>query len=256
MVEGCGMAEGCGMVGWHRLRHPDIAAWAEAARPLAEQVLARSDEAWRCGGTWFVGVDALPNTPHGAVNGATFPWQAVGLAPEPLHPAQLSVIRPGYPQPSAAETPAAFAFRRDRDAAHLDGLIADAAKRRRVVEPHGWILGMALNACDAGAAPLVVWEGSHEVMRAALHAAFAPHPPEIWADVDITDAYVAARKQIFETCHRVELPSQPGEAILLHRLTLHGVAPWADGAQAPPAGRMIAYFRPQLTQVSDWLLQP
>ena len=48
------------MVGWQRIRHPDIAAWAAAARPVAEQVLARSEEAWRCGGTWFVGVDALP----------------------------------------------------------------------------------------------------------------------------------------------------------------------------------------------------
>ena len=244
------------MVGWQRIRHPDIAAWAEAARPLAAQVLAASPEVWRCGGTWFVGVDALPNGPDGAVAGAAFPWQAVGLTPEPLHPAQLSVIRPGYPQPSEAESPAAFAYRRDRDAAHLDGLIADAGKRRRVAEPHGWILGMALNRCDKGAAPLVAWEGSHEVMRAALQAALAPHPPDMWGEVDITGAYTAARRQVFETCRRVELPSQPGEAILMHRLTLHGVAPWAAGASAPPEGRMIAYFRPQLPRVSDWLLQP
>ncbi len=244
------------MVGWQRIRHPDIAAWAEAARPLAAQVLAASPEVWRCGGTWFVGVDALPNGPDGAVAGAAFPWQAVGLTPEPLHPAQLSVIRPGYPQPSEAESPAAFAYRRDRDAAHLDGLIADAGKRRRVAEPHGWILGMALNRCDKVAAPLVAWEGSHEVMRAALQAALAPHPPDMWGEVDITGAYTAARRQVFETCRRVELPSQPGEAILMHRLTLHGVAPWAAGASAPPEGRMIAYFRPQLPRVSDWLLQP
>lgn len=244
------------MVGWHRFRHPDIAAWAEAAYPVAKQVLATSPEPWRCGGTWFVGVDALPNTPDGALNGAAFPWQAVGLAPEPLHPAQLSVIRPGYPQPSETESPAAFAFRRDRDAAHVDGLIADADKRRRVVEPHGWILGIALSRCDAGAAPLVAWEGSHEVMRAALHATLAPHSPERWGEVDITDAYVAARKEIFTRCRRVELPSQPGEAILMHRLTLHGVAPWADGATAPPEGRMISYFRPLVPHVSDWLLQP
>ena len=244
------------MVGWQRIRHPDIAAWAEAARPLAAQVLAASPEVWRCGGTWFVGVDALPNGPDGAVAGAAFPWQAVGLTPEPLHPAQLSVIRPGYPQPSEAESPAAFAYRRDRDAAHLDGLIADAGKRRREAEPHGWILGMALNRCDKVAAPLVAWEGSHEVMRAALQAALAPHPPDMWGEVDITGAYTAARRQVFETCRRVELPSQPGEAILMHRLTLHGVAPWAAGASAPPEGRMIAYFRPQLPRVSDWLLQP
>lgn len=242
--------------GWRRIRHQDIALWAEAARPDAEQVLATSPEAWRCGGTWFVGVDALPNGSDGAVNGAAFPWQAVGLKPEPLHHGQLSVIRPGYPQPSDGESPAAFAFRRDRDAAHLDGLIADAQKRRRVVEPHGWILGLSLNLCDAGAAPLVAWEGSHAVMRQALHAVLAPHPPDVWGEVDITEAYTAARRQIFETCRRVELPSQPGEAILMHRLTLHGVAPWALGAQAPSEGRMIAYFRPYLTHVANWLLQP
>ena len=241
------------MVSWRRIRHPDIAAWAAAARPVAAQVLARSEAAWRCGGTWFVGVDALPNGPDGALGGAAFPWQAIGLAPEPLHPGQLSVIRPGYPQPAPDESPAAFAFRRDRDAAHLDGVIADAHKRRRVVEPHGWILGLALTRCSPEAAPLVVWEGSHAVMRAALLAAFAPFPPQDWGKVDITEAYVNARKHCFATCRRVELPVQPGEAILLHRQVLHGVAPWGPAALAPPEGRMIAYFRPQLADVAHWM---
>lgn len=242
--------------GWRRIAHPTIAAWAAAARPMAEAVLATNAEPWRCGGTWFVGVDALPSAPDGTVAGVEFPWQALGLPPEPLHPAQLSVIRPDYPQPSAAESPAAFAYRRDRDAAHLDGLIADTAKRRRVVEPHGWVAGLALNPTSPDAAPLVVWEGSHEIMRAALLAVLAPHPPEVWGQVDITEAYVAARKHVFETCHRVELPSQPGEAIVMHRLCLHGVAPWGRRAMAPPEGRMIAYFRPQLALLSDWLHLP
>lgn len=186
--------------------------------------------------------------------GAGFPWQAVGLAPEPLHPAQLSVMRPGYPQPSEAETPAAFAFRRDRDAAHLDGLLADAAKRRRIAEPHRWILGMALNETDPEAAPLVVWEGSHRILQAALAAALAPHPPSQWAEVDITDAYVAARRQCFETCRRVAVPSRRGQAVLMHRHLLHGVAPWAAGAKAPPEGRIIAYFRPLMPDVASWLM--
>jgi hypothetical protein len=89
------------------------------------------------------------------------------LPPEPLHPAQLSVIRPGYPQPSPEETPAAFAYRRDRDAAHLDGLLPIGPEKRRMVkEPHGWILGLPLN--ETTASPLTIWEGSHEVIRAAL----------------------------------------------------------------------------------------
>ncbi len=56
---------------------------------------------------------------------------------------------------------------------------------------------------------------------------------QIGADVDITDAYTAARKRVFETCPRVALPGRPGQAVLLHRLSLHGVAPWRDGARRP-----------------------
>jgi hypothetical protein len=49
---------------------------------------------------------------------------------------------------------------------------------------------------------------------------------------------------------------RPGEATLLHRLTLHGVAPWEPSATAPPEGRIIAYFRPLMSSVKDWLMQP
>ncbi|WP_135450411.1 hypothetical protein [Tabrizicola caldifontis] len=239
--------------GWLRLGpHPAIAAWAAAARTAAFDILAATAEPWRCGGTWFVGVDALPNGPDGAIGGTPFPWEALPLAPEPLHRGQLSVIRPGYPQPSAEEGPAAFAFRRDRDAAHLDGLLPIGPDRRRMVkEPHAWILGLPLN--DTSAAPLTVWEGSAGILRAALLQALSPHPPEVWDRIDITGPYQTARRQIFASCRRVELPARPGEATLLHRLTLHGVAPWRPGDSAPPEGRMIAYFRPQLASVRQWL---
>jgi len=207
--------------GWQRIGpHPPILAWAEAARDAALKTLATSTEPWRCGGTWFVGVDALPNGPDGAINGTPFPWDALPLPPEPLHPAQLSVIRPGYPQPSPDESPAAFAYRRDRDAAHLDGLLPIGPEKRRMVkEPHGWILGLSLN--ETTASPLTIWEGSHEVIRAALLQALTPHPPGDWGNIDITDAYQAARRAVFATCRRVELPVRPGEATLLHRLALH-----------------------------------
>jgi hypothetical protein len=36
-------------------------------------------------------------------------------------------------------------------------------------------------------------------------------------------------------------------------MILHGMAPWADGAVADPDGRIIAYFRPELPSVADWL---
>lgn len=242
--------------GWQRIGpDPAIAAWATAARTVAVHVLADTAESWRCGGTWFVGVDALPNRPDGSIADTPFPWRSFPLTPGPLHKAQLSVIRPGYPQPSPEETPAAFTYRLTRDAAHLDGLLAIGPDKRRMVkEPHAWILGLPLN--DTTGSPLTVWEGSHEIFRAALLKALSPHPPEIWGEIDITDPYQQARREIFATCRRVELPVTPGEATLLHRLTLHGVAAWKPQDAAPPEGRMIAYLRPQLPSVEAWLTRP
>lgn len=235
---------------------PAIARWAHAARGPAERAVLASRD-WRCGGTWCVGLDALDNAPDGSVGEVPLPWDMLGLAPVPLHPAQVSTTRAGYPQPSEAETEAAFRFRRDRDGAHLDGLIAEGPDKRRFIrEPHGWILGLPLNPADPHAAPLVVWEGSHEVMRAALLHALAPHDPATWGAVDITDAYAQARREVFATCRRVELPGRVGEAVLLHRLLVHGVAPWGTGATAADPGRMIAYFRPTLASVAGWLQSP
>lgn len=243
------------MVGWRQIGpHPAIAAWAKAALPLAVAALQATDEPLRCGGTWAVGLDLLPNAPDGSVAGVAFPWQAVGLAPEPLHKGQISTVHPGYPLPSPEETEAAYRFRLNRDAAHLDGLLAmGEAKRRMVKEPHAWILGLPLNPCSADAAPLVVWENSHQIIRAALRAALSDHPPETWGDVDVTEAYQAARAEVFKTCRRIELPAHPGQATLLHRLTIHGVAPWGISAKAPPEGRIIAYFRPLLPSVQAWI---
>jgi hypothetical protein len=236
--------------------HPALREWAEAARgPAARAVAASTD--WRCGGTWCVGLDALPNAADGSVGGVPLPWAILGLAPVPLHAAQVSTTRAGYPQPSAGESDAAFRFRRDRDGAHLDGLIAEGPDKRRFIrEPHGWILGLPLNEAGPDAAPLVVWEGSHEVMRTALARALAPHDPAAWGNVDITDTYAAARREVFDTCRRVELPGRVGEAVILHRLLIHGVAPWRDGAWAEDPGRMVAYFRPVLESVEEWLFHP
>lgn len=249
------MVTGLDTVGWLRAGpDPRIAAWAAAALPVARAAVASSDEPWRCGGTWFVGVDALPNGPDGRMGDTDFPWAALPLAPVPLHRAQLSTVRPGYPQPSAEEDDAAYGFRLRRDAAHLDGLLPVGPQRQRMVkEPHGWILGLPLNAYGPGAAPLVVWEGSHRIMCRALAAAVAGHPPEGWGDLDVTEAYKAARAEVFRLCRRVELPSLPGQAVLLHRHLIHGVAPWAEGTVAPEEGRMVAYFRPLLGSVAEWM---
>ena len=52
------------------------------------------------------------------------------------------------------------------------------------------------------------------------------------------------------------LTQAPEGWVLLHRLTIHGVAPWAEAAEAPPEGRIVAYFRPLMASVQDWILQP
>lgn len=243
--------------GWRRVAGAGIAAWAQAAGPVATAALQDSREDWRCGGTWFVGLDALANDRSGQVGGAAFPWAELGLTPLDLHKGQLSVVRAGYPQPSPAETEAAFRFRLNRDAAHLDGLIAEGPeKRRRVAEPHRWIVGLPLNGADAGASPLVVWEGSHEIMRQGLLDALRDVPEEDWGHIDITKAYQASRKRVFAECARIVLPGRVGEAVVLHRLVVHGVAPWASGAGAEAPGRMVAYFRPVMPSVAEWLLAP
>jgi len=243
---------------------PAIADWvSHAVGPACAAVNDPSLAQWhQCEGTWFVGLEALPNDPSGAVGGsgplrgAVMDFIARHLAPvKPLHRAQISVIYPGYPRPRTGESEAAFGYRLRRDAAHVDGLLAVGPDRRRMLrEPHGYILGLPLNAVDADAAPLVVWEGSHIIMRRAFRAAFTGVDPVDWREVDVTEAYQAARREVFETCTRVALPGAPGEACLVHRLTLHGVAPWHSATDGAPDGRMIAYFRPELSDViSGWL---
>lgn len=227
-----------------------VANWAAAAATIARKVLDRGG-ARRHGHTWFVGVDALPNLPDGSVCGVPLggAWREFVDAPTAWHCAQLSVVFPGYPQQDADESDAAHRFRRNRDAAHVDGLLPEGAdKRRHLREPHSFILGLPLN--DVAASPLVVWNGSHLVMRAAFQQAYRGIKPADWGDVDVTDIYQAARRHILETCIRVEVAAAPGQAILLDRHVLHGVAPWAEGM--PGDMRMIAYFRPQ-TDVAAWL---
>jgi len=240
--------------GWIRFPHdPAVAEWAAGARPLAEACAADPAHRarWlRCGGTWFVGAQVFPNDPSGAVAGAGVPplrgapTKFIEDALEldvALDRAQVSVCYPGYPQPSEAESEAAFRFRLERDAAHVDGVKRHEGRRRRLGEPHGFILGVPLAETAPDASPLVVWEGSHEIIRRALRERLRGTPPERWVDEDVTDAYVAARRECFEKCRRVPVFARPGEAYLIHRLALHGLAPWTAG-EAP--ARMIAYFRP------------
>ncbi|GMG84755.1 hypothetical protein LNKW23_39710 [Paralimibaculum aggregatum] len=233
---------------------PEIAAWVAAAAGPAARIAAdpAARAAWlRCGGTWFAGVNIFPNGPDGAVPGEGVPplsgaplrfvAEVLGLAGFAWDRAQISVCHPGYPQPWEGESEAAFGYRLRRDAAHVDGLLRDAARRRTLGETHGFILGLPLGESHPQAAPFTVWEGSHALMRQAFRARFAGIAPGRWAAEDITDAYVAARRAVFERCRRVEIHARPGQAVLTHRLALHGVAPWT-APEGPP--RAIAYFRP------------
>ncbi|WP_294608019.1 hypothetical protein [uncultured Roseovarius sp.] len=247
---------------------PDVLSWAEAARRAALARINDPEEtakSLQCEGTWFVGVDCLPNDRWGAVatsgplTGSGYGAAQALYGALPLHRAQVSVIYPGYPKPRAGESEAAFRYRRIRDAAHVDGLLAIGEARRRMLrERHAYILGVSLTACNAGASPLVVWEGSHHIMRRAFERALHGVAPRDWGAVDLTEIYQATRREVFETCPRVILPLAVGGVCLVHRLALHGVAPWEQGAEAPPEGRMIAYFRPEFGDFSRpcWLAHP
>lgn len=229
-----------------------VAAWSAAAHRMATAVAAdpTMQARWlRHDGTWFVGVDALPNGPDGAIGGVPLqgPWERHVQPPETWHPAQLSVLYAGYPKRDIGDSEAAHRFRVRRCAAHVDGLLLEDG-RRYPREPHAFILGLPLNHSDA--CPLVVWQGSHLRMEAALRAAIGARDPR---EVDVTDAYKAARAEVFETCTPVAVQAEPGQAILLHRFALHGVAPWQDGMVLPAEGRMIAYFRPHFAEPMDWL---
>ncbi|MFO1123169.1 MAG: hypothetical protein U1F47_12720 [Hyphomicrobiales bacterium] len=241
-----------------------VASWIDSVLPAAAATVANPANAARirCGGTWFVGVNALPNAPDGSVAGGpplsgaamAFLRRDLKLDPVALDRGQVSVCYQGYPQPMAEESEAAFRFRRDRDAAHVDGLIGEGpGKRRFIREPHSFIIGIPLCDVSPGMSPLVVWEGSHEIMRRAFARALGDHPPSAWGDVDLTDSYRAARQEVFATCRRVEVITSFGECYIVHRLALHGVAPWGDPKSKE---RPVIYFRPLLDDLRSWLFAP
>lgn len=244
-------------------RDPATVAWGNAVRPAATAAI--DDPAhkhwWRSGDTWFVGVNALPNDPDGRVGdspplaGAAVDFAlGLGLTDSKWDRAQVSVMYPGYPQQDATETDAAFRFRRDRNAAHVDGLRPEGPERRRYLrEPHAFVLGLPLD--DTRACPMVVWRGSHRIMHAAFAKAFDGVPVSDWGQIDLTEIYADARRAVFETCDMVELHTKPGEAYVIHRMALHGVLPWYPPLKDPR--RAIVYFRPECTGGAlEWLTAP
>lgn len=231
---------------------PRAADWASAAFDVARAVAADpvQQSRWRRHGqTWFVGVDALPNRADGSIGEIPLagPWTDLITPPDRWHRAQVSVVYEGYPEQDPSESDSAHRFRLRRDAAHVDGLHLEDG-RRIVREPHDFILGLPLNASTA--CPLVVWGGSHRHMRTVLRGSIGGGDP---IGSDVTDVYTATRRTVFDTCPRIEITMQPGQAVLVHRLALHGVAPSREGDVFPDDGRMVAYFRPLCTNPSRWL---
>lgn len=254
--------------GWVRFpEHPDARQWIDHALPHARMAARDADNAhWlRHGGTWFAGVNALPNDHTGRlVKGPALAGPALDFIRDTLgfetvswDRGQISICYPGYPQKDASETDAAHRYRRNRDAAHLDGLMAEGpARRRHIREYHGFLLGIPLTDANAGASPFVIWEGSHHVIRQAFQDYLRDIPVDQWPDIDLTDIYQETRRRIFDICPRRELPARPGDMTVIHRLAIHGVAPWDETATAGPDGRMIIYFRPETGTARDWLDKP
>lgn len=254
--------------GWCRFEYDaELFHWIRAALPAARATLRDPRHAkWhRYQDTWFAGVNVLPNDAQarlddsGPLRGSAVEFIAreLALGDFAWDAAQISVCFPGYPQPMQGESEALARFRRERDAAHVDGLLREGPERRRHLrEFHGFILGIPMVDFDPGAAPFVVYEGSHEIMRAVFRERFAGIDPALWGAEDITEAYHSARESAFADCKRVEIHARPGEVFLAHRLVLHGMAPWCDGAEAGVDGRMICYFRPNTFGPLEWLDNP
>lgn len=234
---------------------PRVAAWAQAAHRVACEVAAkphlRTADNLRHQQTWFVGVDALPNGPDGSIAGVPLagPWED-HVAGIEVHAAQLSIIYPGYPKQDPNESDANHRYRISRAAAHVDGLLPTGPDRRRyALEYHAFILSVPLN--NVPASPTVVWRGSHTIMQSALRAAIGGRPT---AEVDITEAYQSARREVFERCEQVPLVLERGQSALLHPFVLHGTQAWGASPDPQGEGRMIAFFRPECRGgAAEWL---
>lgn len=233
--------------------HPGTRIWAAAAMAMARPVLADPQARarnLRHGDTWFVGVDELRTDPWGAIGGVPLKGAfLLDLTPVRVSvPGQLSVIYPGYPGRDPGDDDGAYRYRLMRAAAHVDGVKAMGPQRRRFPdELHAFILGLPLT--DVRQSPTLVWPGSHRIIGDALLEAIGDQAP---GEVDVTDVYGAARAEVFRTIRPVPMPTQPGEAFLLHRFLLHGTAPWEDDSIAAPEGRVVVFFRPEVANLTQW----
>ena len=250
--------------GWVIFEHDEqLENWASQTLPMARQAIsAPENQQWlRHGNTWFAGVNVLNNDHTGKVpnginlqgNAATFIQETIIKAPLNLDRGQLSICYPGYPKQSRHESDAAHGYRLRRDAAHVDGLLKEADGERYCREYHDYILAIPMVDFSSDAAPFVVWNGSHKLVQSAFQEHLNKLPPDQWANTAITQCYKNSRNKIFTECERVEIALKPGEALVGHRLLLHGTAPWQESANAGKDGRLICFFRPASLSIEQWL---
>ena len=244
-----------GSSGFAIYRHdPRVYVWAEKAFEIMHMISSKPPVQaanLRHGNTWFVGVDALPNTPDGAIGEVPLMGAWSDDVPAlPLHRAQISIIYSGYPKQDAGESDANHRYRMNRSAAHVDGLLPVGPQKRRFArEYHAYILAIPLG--KVAAAPTVVWQGSQTIMQRALRKAIGNADP---SEVDITDAYQAAVREVFDRCPKLPLNITMGQAALLHPFLLHGTDRWNPEIDDPDGdGRMTAFFRPDLSDGRAWL---
>ncbi len=226
--------------GWTKFRFDnDILHWTTESLPYCRTISEDKNNIknWmRCGGTWFAGVNIVGNNAKGSVTGGPIlSGQVIDFIDKKFGPdvewdqGQLSIVYEGYPKQNPFESSSATRFRIKRDAAHVDGLLPIGLQRKRMLrEPHAFVLGIPMTAVDTNCSPLVVWEGSNKIIRDHFTKALSSYNESEWNQVDLTETYKKARKVCFEECKRVIVHGWPGETYLIHRLSLHGIAPWSS----------------------------
>ena len=244
-------------------RSRPVSHWAAAARPAAAAAARDPAKAhWlRCGGTWFVGVDALPNDAQGRVGERPAARRCRhGLHPRRTwhFPCRCTARRsrsatPAIRSPRREESEAAFSFRLKRDAAHVDGLLAEGPEQA----PHPEGAARLYPRPDAdrairrrstayrvgGLASASMRDMFEKAARRPCAGDLARHRPH-------RRLSGGAPRRSSPPAGGSRLPSAPGEAVLLHRHLLHGVAPWGEVPTASADGRMIAYFRPEFPKLA------
>ena len=238
--------------------------WANEARKSVKKNLSSKvidKKQLRCGDTWFVGVNFLENNWSGTIGNVAFNGGAVKAILQRYKElfdewdkAQVSICFQGYPKKNESETEASFNYRKTHFGAHVDGILpVGKPKRRYAKEHHSFIFGVPLVHYNDSAAPIVVWEGSHHIIRNFLVKKLSSTPSNLWEHEDITKIYNEARREVFLKCKQKQIVVPVGGSYLLHRLALHGVLPWGEKGDSDKEGRMIAYFRPLLNQSRFWL---